>query len=397
MSITINPDPLVNPGITVSPLLIRNALNWRPRIAAHVEPWFNTASASHLNIGYSSNNPTVVQQQATFLHSRGVDFVIFDWNGKDDAFQTSTCLVWKKVCESIGLNFAFCFDHSLFKAKPSSNPANHTLYMKEQFAYILATFAPSKNYERTASGKLLAIEFGWELEPTLDAGAVLSAYPQFAMLWEGNNGYTRPGSAGAFAWVGFNPADPSGCVESYQTSFLRDAGLHAKQISMAALVKGFDDHARRPGQDISKSVWNYPNDPARIAPEKQGQTFLNTINILNASAHKPPYVQITTFNDHEEGSFFEWGINSQLTVTHAFATKNNLNFALHGNLNTVSSVKILVDGVLRATVSTIPVNGVVTAYLATYKLAYKTHVVTAIVVGKDFFQQKESAPVSYHP
>jgi hypothetical protein len=350
--------------------------------------WFNTASTQHLNVGYTSSNPSVVAEQVTYLLSRGVDFVIFDWYGTGDSFINGCALLWVAECEKQGLNFAFCFDAGMFAHQPSS--VDSTDYMKTQFEYVLTTFGGSLNYERTASGRLLCIEFGWEGKINLatghthfDPAFILKSFPQYALCWENAGGYNQPGSSGAFAWVGLNSENTGDCIEAYQADFLAAAGKNSSAITIGSLCKGFDDHNRRPNGNTAQSCWG---GVARYADEKQGQTWLNAIAIYNKSTFKPRYLQLVTFNDHEEGTNIEWGIDSQLVCTGAGNSAGVVTFTLAGNVATVDHLEISVDNVVVNKVTnlsapiTFNVNG----------LEAGTHTIQAVVVGKAFFQQKVS-------
>lgn len=372
-----NPNFVTDPHLPVSPLSIKAALNWNPRVAAHIEPWFNTSTSQHLNIGYTSNDPIVVASQVAFLRERGVDFVIFDWYGKDDRFIDSSCLAWKVECERQGMDFAICFDYGIVKFHLPAG-TSPTDYMKAQLQYVLTAYGSSPNYEKTSTGKLLAIEFGWEGAANFDAKAVLAAFPQFAMLWENAGGYSQPGSAGAYAWVGLNN------IEAYQADFLAQAAKHPSAITMGSLCKGFDDHNRRPNGDPKLSCWG---GPARFTDEKNGQTFLNVIDIYNKSTFKPPYLQLVTFNDHEEGTNLEWGINSMLAAS-VSESGGIVTVTLNGNINTVARVELYVDGTYTASFSDL--TQPLTYNLNAKTLAVGPHTVHALVKEKAFFQEVAS-------
>ena len=329
---------------------------------------------------------STLPNQINFLKSRGVDFVIFDWYGSS-SYENTVCLAWKPLCEKLGMNFAFCFDAGLFAHQPAN--VDCTDYMKQQFQYVLTTYGSSPNHEKTTAGKLLAIEFGWEGKVNLAAGHthfdpafIMTSFPQFVMCWENSGGYGQPGSSGAFAWVGNNPANVEGCVEAYNTGFLQEATKHPNAITIGSLCKGFDDHNRRPGGNPADSCWG---GPARFVDEKQGQTLLNVIAIYNKSTFKPQYMQLVTFNDHEEGTNLEWGIDSQLVCTGTGTAIGSIAFTLKGNVNTVDHIEVYVDNKLAGSIT-----DMANPIFNLGDLSAGSHIVQGVVVGKPFFQQKVS-------
>src|SRR5438045_3399853 len=52
------------------------------KVLAHLMLWFG--QASHMNVGYSSTDPTQVKRQIDDMVSRGIDGVIVDWYGPNN-------------------------------------------------------------------------------------------------------------------------------------------------------------------------------------------------------------------------------------------------------------------------------------------------------------------------
>lgn len=388
-----NPVPITNPGIPVSPISIKTLLNWTPRIAAHIMLWFDPTSSSHLNIGYLSSDPTVVAQQVTYLKLRGVDFALLEWYGSTAHPHNEAALAWKAECEKQGLNFAIGLDGGMFKSwyMPSGTDVN--TWAEKQVQYVADNFFTSPNYEKTPDGRYFSLQFGWELVSGLDQGALVSKFPKLALLCENTGGVSRPGSAGAFGWIGVNDANPQGAIEAYTSDFLsKTASSYAannKLYIMGSICKGFDDHNRKPGGDPTKSCWDATR-PYRFADEKHGQTFLNVIDLYNKSTFKPPYMQLVTFNDHEEGTEYEWGIDSLLDVKLS-VSNGVLTATLTGNLNTVSHTDIVVNDKVAATFTggshTFDLNSLNPANNQQFQCQ-------AVVTGIPFFQQKTSNVVT---
>lgn len=386
-----NPETSNTPDVQVSPLSVKTLLNWPARIFAHTMQWFGPKSG-HLNVGYASGDPATIARQVTFLKTRGVDFVLLEFYGT--MAQPGVALAWKAECEKQGLGCAIGMDCGMFKPWDMPKGMDVNAWAKQQLDYVVANFFTSPMYEKTADGRFFMINFGWQTVTGLDAAAVLSGYPQIAMLWEHSTGVGKPHSAGGFAWVGVTGKfDPQKVIENYSADFLAKTKAsfagNSKQITAGSLARGFDDHNRQPGGDPTKSVWDN-TAPYRWADEKQGQTFLNVVDIYNKSAFKPAYMQLVTLNDFEEGTALERGINSELAVS-ITAAQGVVTVALDGNLATVDHVDIYVNGEIVSTQQPAaslsfdlnnlsPING-------------QEYDSQAIAVGKPLFQNQASATV----
>src|SRR5581483_1582337 len=58
------------------------------KIYAHLVPWFG--GSNHMNVGYSSTDPSQVRRQVEDMISRGIDGVIIDWYGPGSNEDTAT-------------------------------------------------------------------------------------------------------------------------------------------------------------------------------------------------------------------------------------------------------------------------------------------------------------------
>ncbi len=78
------------------------------KIYAHFMGWFG--GSSHMNVGYSSTDPTQVKNQIDDLVSRGIDGVIIDWYGPNDGTDQATQLVMAQAETHPGFTFAIMID-----------------------------------------------------------------------------------------------------------------------------------------------------------------------------------------------------------------------------------------------------------------------------------------------
>src|ERR1700686_4888126 len=83
------------------------------KIYAHLLTWFG--GTSHMNIGYSSTDPAQVKRQIEDMISRGINGVIIDWYGPNNAIDRGTQLVMAEAENHPGFTFAIMIDGGAIK------------------------------------------------------------------------------------------------------------------------------------------------------------------------------------------------------------------------------------------------------------------------------------------
>jgi hypothetical protein len=309
---------------------VKPYLNWKPRLKAHYMMWFDRPNTSHLDVGYDSSDPAVIERHLNDMQSAGVDVVTPDYYGSGNLFGVKVLGLLVMGCVKRGMTIAPCFDGGMVKHRPDMS-ISATAYMVGQMRAFKDKY--SAVMEKLPDGRYLCDSFGWNSSDPrfdIDESKVCASLPEYAILFREKGGFSKTGSSGSFAWAFTDHA-----------AWLLAA--KSGKIGCGALCKGLDDHNRRPGADPTKSVW-YPDQPARILAERDGQQWLDTIKIYNDSAYKPPYMQLVTWNDHEEGTELEYGIDSHVTCEIQYAPGGVVRFFVNGNKNTVGYTALRLDG-----------------------------------------------------
>jgi hypothetical protein len=110
----------------------------------------------------------------------------------------------------------------------------------------------------------------------------------------------------------------------YLTNFYNTAMSYQQEQAWGAAYKGFND---------TLASWTLH----RIVGQQCGETWLNTFNKINIyydSGKQLPVLQLVTWNDYEEGTEIETGIDNCLTLS-ASVTGNMLGWKVSGNENTL--------------------------------------------------------------
>lgn len=288
------------------------------KVYAHLMVWFG--GSNHMNVGYSSTDPAQVHRQIVDMISRGIDGVIIDWYGPNNNEDQATKLVMAEAEKHPGFTFAIMVDQGAIKWNSCAGCSAQQALVS-QLQYIEQTYFTSPAYLRT-QGRPVVTNFNIDLAYSINWDQVASAMATQPVFWfQNNNGFTHPLSAGSYSWVMPTTTDYG---HAYLTSFY-DTGLtKPNEETVGAGYKGFND---------SLASWG----SNRVMAQQCGQTWLQTfsdVNSLYNSGRQLQSFQLVTWNDYEEGSEIETGINNCVSLS-ASVSGNSLRWAVQGNESTV--------------------------------------------------------------
>ncbi len=288
------------------------------KVYAHLLLWFG--GSNHMNVGYSSTNPTQIHNQITDMISRGIDGVIVDWYGPNNSIDQATKLVMAEAELHPGFTFAIMVDQGAIEWDSCSGCTPQQALIS-QLQYIEQNYFPSPSY-MTQQGRPVVTNFNIDLSYTIDWNAVdaaLATQPVF--LFQNNAGFTHVLSNGSYSWVMPTTTDYG---MSYLTSFY-DTGIPlSNEETVGASYKGFND---------TLAAWG----SNRVMGQQCGQTWLQTfseVNGLYSSGRQLSALQLVTWNDYEEATEIESGISNCLTVS-AKMSGNSLQWTINGDASTV--------------------------------------------------------------
>ncbi len=349
------------------------------KVIAHFMPWWG--DPRHIDVGYSSHDPAQIHKQIMDMISRGVDGVIIDWYGSQDYTDQTAKLVMAEAEQHAGFTFALMVDKGAIGLSACSGCTPQQTLIN-QVQYVEQNYIPSPAYMRI-NGRPVITNFDIDLHYTIDWTAVQAATstnPDF--IFQHAAGFTHVLSGGSYPWV-----EPT--TTDYGMSYLNKfyaAGLAApSEYTIAGAYKGFNDTLASWGLD-------------RIMDQQCGQTWLETfaeINSLYNSGLQVPAVQLVTWNDYEEGTEIETGIDNCFSITPSLSG-SSLQWSITGNENTIDHYVVYVstDGQNLMVLNTMT-PGSRSLDLSTYSLAPGNYVVFVQAVGKPTLINHMSAPVNY--
>jgi hypothetical protein len=296
------------------------------KVYAHLLLWFG--GSNHMSIGYSSTDAAQIKRQIDDMVSRGIDGVIIDWYGPNNGIDTGAKLVMAEAENHPGFTFAIMVDQGAIEWDSCSGCSPQQALIT-QLQYIEHTYFSSPAY-MTRQGSPVITNFNVDLSYSVDwnaANAALSTHPVF--LFQNNDGFSHTLSDGSYAWVIPTTTDYG---KNYLSSFYTAGMSFPGQQVVGATYKGFNDTLASWGSN-------------RIMGQQCGQTWLQTFSDINGvfnSGKQLADLQLVTWNDYEEGTEIESGIDNCLTLAPSVAG-NALQWSINGNENTVDHYTVYIS------------------------------------------------------
>jgi len=351
------------------------------KVFAHLMLWFG--GANHMNVGYNSADPAQVKKQIVDMIDRGIDGVIIDWYGPSSPVDKATTLVMAEAEAHPGFNVAIMVDQGAIKQNMCSGcSAQQTLVQLLQ--YVETQYFPSSAYLRI-NGSPVVTNFDIDLVYKVDwaaAKAALATNPLF--VFQNSGGFSHALAAGSYSWVMPTTTDYG---MSYLTNFYKTGKGFSQQSTVGATYKGFNDNLAAWGAN-------------RVMGQQCGQTWLQTfakVNSMYNSTTQLSLLQLVTWNDYEEGTEIESGIDNCVSVSGSLSG-SSLNWKTSGQENTVDHYTpyVSTDGQ-----HLMPLNdlaaGLHTLNLCSYSLATGNYTLYVQAVGKPGFKNQMSGAVGYTP
>jgi hypothetical protein len=270
-----------------------------PKLLAVYMPWFG--DHTHIDVGYSSQDPSVLRKQIQHARRMGISAFVVDWYGEGLIYTDHNFALLQEAASENHFQVALLYNESADENAQATDAAMAALD-KAYNAYI----GPSAKYRGaylTYEGRPLIFIFpksghvdwnrvrehcsNWEAPPLLIYKDQPAA--EFVDDFAGSYAWVQPGPGG---WA----ADGSNWGEQYLESFYQTMkNKHPDKIAIGGVWPGFDDSA---------ATWGLN----RHIQSACGKTFDQTLTLSNRyydSSHPLPFLLIETWNDYEEGTAIE--------------------------------------------------------------------------------------------
>lgn len=357
------------------------------KIYAHLVPWFGFGD--HMNVGYISSDTLQVQKQVNDMLSRGIDGAIIDWYGRGESnkhfasYDLATQAFMHEAALHPGFNFAIMHDAGALKTCANTVGCDVTQTLIDDLNYANVTYSGSTAY-LNSGGRPVVYFFGHEAY-TIDwtrVRAGVAGNPMF--IFRNGSGFTKAQTSGAFSWVAPETVSSTNLMAmNYLDGYYKTALGFPTKYSTGSGYKGFND---------TLALWG----TNRIIGQQCGQTWLATIAEAGkyySTAKQMLGIQLVTWNDYEEGSEIESGIDNCVTVSAAVAG-TVASWSITGQMNTVDHFTVFAsqDGANLMWLADVPTT-TSSLDLATFGLNAGNYIVLVKAVGKPSLTNKMSAGV----
>ncbi|HEU4416727.1 MAG TPA: PKD domain-containing protein [Candidatus Angelobacter sp.] len=203
-------------------------------------------------------------------------------------------------------------------------------------------------------------------------------------IFRNGSGFTKAQSGGAFSWVEPTTVSATNPMAlNYLDNYYSTALTFPTEYSTGSGYKGFNDTLASWGSN-------------RIIGQQCGQTWLRSLAEAGKyySATKQMFgIQLVTWNDYEEGSEFESGIDNCVAVS-ASVTGTVVSWTITGQMNTVDHFRVFAsqDGENLMWLAD-EATTVTSLDLQTFALNSGNYSVFVQAIGKPSLTNKMSAPV----
>jgi hypothetical protein len=319
-------------GANISKVPMRSLLysGSTAKIYAHFVPWFGFGD--HMVVGYTSNDVAQVQKQVGDMISRGFDGVVIDWYGRGTLnhnfvfYDQATQDMMHEAETHPGFTFAVMEDVGALKQCNSTPGCNVTQTMIDDLNYANTTYWNSPAYLHF-NGRPVVYFFGEEAY-TIDwnlARSSVAGNPIF--VFRNNGGFSYAQAGGGYSWV-----EPTTTGMTYLDGFYSTALTFPTDYVTGSAYKGFND---------ALAAWT----AHRLTPQNCGQTWLTSVAEAGkyySTANQLFGIQLVTWNDYEEGTEIETGIDNCVAVN-ASVSGTVASWTITGQMNTLDHFSVYVS------------------------------------------------------
>lgn len=270
-----------------------------PQMLAIYMPWFG--DHSHMDVGYSSQDPAVLRKQIQEAHNRGITAFVVDWYGESAPYSDRSFALLQQAASESHFHVALLYNEAEDEAAQATDDAI-AAFDKAYKAYI----GPGAKYRDayfTYKGRPVIFVFPkrghvnwnrvrehvspWDAAPLL----IYKDEPPAEYLndFAGAYAWVQPGSEG---WS----SNGSNWGQQYLENFYKTMkDKHPDKIAIGGAWPGFDDSGAKWGLN-------------RRMQSRCGKTFDETLNFYHRyydNSNPLPFLLIETWNDYEEGTAIE--------------------------------------------------------------------------------------------
>ncbi len=275
-----------------------------PELLAVYQPWFGTKE--HIDVGYSSHDRVVLARQVEEARNLGISGFVVNWYGPRKEFMDRSYGLLQEVAAQHNFKVAVQYD------EPVDNPGHTTEAALVDLTYLYDRYVgpnapPSRKAYLHYDGHPVIFIFpkngetdwnrvrqavnSWQVPPLLIMKDMSPRYPN---AFDGYYAWVQPGRGG------WRPSGGNWGEQYLQDFYVRMKRQHPDKIAVGAAWPGFDD---------TRASWSQD----RYMDARCGRTFEDSLRLFRRyynDRNPLPFLLIVTWNDYEEGTAIERGLNT---------------------------------------------------------------------------------------
>lgn len=273
-----------------------------PVVLAVYEPWFG--GPDHIDVGYSSHDRVVLDKQLEQARNMGISAFVVDWYGTRHPFLDQTFALLQEEAVNKNFRVALMYDEPQDADDPT---AAATTTLDYAYQHYIGPDAPNHGAYLTYQGRPVVFVWprnkhtdwktvkehvnGWEQPPVL-----INEFSEtpYAAQFDGFYAWVQPGKRG---WQ----SDGSNWGKEYLDYFYHTMlNRYPDKIAVGAAWPGFNDR---------KASWSQN----RFMDARCGKTFEESLRLFRqyySGSNPLPFLMVETWNDYEEGTAIERGVNT---------------------------------------------------------------------------------------
>lgn len=353
--------PVEGASLVVSDADVRDRVPHVERVVAHLMGWFGTSG--HIDVGYRSDDPATAARQVADARSRGIRGFVYDGYGGlspflENAFREVLAAAdASNVGSEERFEVAYMYDYGALRwgAPDPHDSASVTAHMIAELRAIhaehLAAGAPHADAWMRWEGRPLLFTYAYDDVAAPDLAQVRATldalHPAPLLIDRDPDPFHAPWVDGWYGWINFEARTGEPYANWWYATVLPDTA----RLAVGVAWPGFDD---------SLASWG----GGRVQPKRCGRQLDDTLRWAEegvlAHGGRLPFLQIATWNDIEEGSDIEGGVDGCITTMASVVTgslADNVTWTVDDPEAWVSDVRVLrrVDPTRWVDVARVPV------------------------------------------
>lgn len=297
------------------------------RIFTRYMPWFG--DPKHRDVGYRSDDREQIRRQVADMISRGIQGAIVDWYGPNSGTKNESTILLMKEAEQQNFEFAVSEDAGAL-GDCEKHGCNVTDQLIHDLKYAAEHFQNSPAYIRF--NKRPAVFFFGLEKYSIDWKRVRQSLPLTPLFFFRNSGsFANNDADGAYSWIAPETASSTDPMALQYLERFYSKAQQSSKIAMGSAYKGFDDAGASWGK-------------GRVIDQRCGQTWLSTFEVpgrFYSASHQLPALIIPTWNDYEEGTEIETGIDNCVEVKASIRGGDTLIWNISGSEHTIDHIAVL--------------------------------------------------------